>query len=243
MEARVISALIFAGGVGSRMHSSGIPKQFLQVYGKPIIIYTLEHFQQHPLVDRIVVVSVSSHIKLMKDIIKKYEIDKVFDVVPGGKTGQESIWNGLKIIQQYSSKDDIVLIHDGVRPVIDEKLISDNIESVKKYGNAISACFAWETICQTQEQDIIKSIFPREECLLAKAPQSFFVQDIIEAHLKAQAEGINSMTDSASIMNYYGHKLHYVACSPSNIKITNPVDFYLFRGMLSAQESMQIMGL
>lgn len=239
----MIAALVFAGGTGARMHTNGIPKQFLKVYGKPIIIYTLEHFQKHTLIDKIIIVSVSTHIDYMRDLIRVYGLNKVSDIVSGGNTGQESIWNGLQLIKNFTSDDDIVLIHDGVRPVISEQLISDNIESVRKYGNGISACFAWETICQFDEPYIIGNILPRDKCLLAKAPQSFRIRDIIDTHMKARHDGITSAVDSASLMKKYGYTLHYVPCDPSNIKITNPVDFYLFRGILTAQESMQVIGL
>lgn len=239
----MIAALIFAGGTGFRMHTAGIPKQFLKIYGKPIIIYTLEHFQKHHLIDKIIIVSLSTHLNLMADLVSYYRLTKVSSIVVGGNTGQESIWNGLNVIKEFTGDDDIVLIHDGVRPVITEQLISDNIESVRKHGNGISACFAWETICQAENQCVIGHILPRERCLLAKAPQSFKIREIVEAHMKAMSEGLTSAVDSASLMIQYGHTLHYVPCDPSNIKITNPVDFYLFKGMLTAQESMQIIGL
>lgn len=239
----MIAALIFAGGTGSRMHTTGMPKQFLKIYGKPIIVYTLEHFQKHPLIDKIIVVSISSHIDLMEELVGSYRLTKVSSIVTGGNTGQESIWNGLNAVREYTGDDDIVLIHDGVRPVISEQLISDNIESVRKYGNGISACFAWETICEAEDMRTISHVLPREKCLLAKAPQSFRIREIVEAHQKAMRDGITSATDSASLMKHYGHTLHYVPCDPSNIKITNPVDFYMFKGIVAAQESMQIIGL
>ena len=135
-------ALIFAGGVGSRMHTKATPKQFLEVYGKPIIAYTIEHFQNHKSIDKIIIVCVETHIELMWKIVKRYEFDKVLDVVPGGSTGQESIWNGLSCLEDGAQDDDIVLIHDGVRPIIDERLISQNINAVIEFGSAVSAASA-----------------------------------------------------------------------------------------------------
>lgn len=240
----MITALIFAGGAGIRMNTAGIPKQFLKIYGKPIIAYTIEIFQNHEMIDNIVVVSIESHIDYTKEIVKNYNFTKVSCVVPGSDTGQKSIWNGLEVIKNLTEDDDMVLINDGVRPLVTTQLITDNIESVRKNGNGISACFAWETICHTKDgkENIIGNIIPREKCLLVKAPQSFRVRDIVEAHSKAKNEGITSAIDSASLMSYYGHTLYYVLCEPSNIKITTPVDFYLFKAMLEAQESMQIIG-
>ena len=236
-------ALIFAGGVGERMHSNGIPKQFLEVFGKPIIVYTIEHFQKHKEIDSITVVCVNSHIKLMKLLIQHYNLSKVSSVIPGGASGQESIRNGLLEIGKEAADDDIILIHDGVRPIIDEDLISKNILSVRQYGSAISSSHAAETICLAKEYGIINNILPRQECIIAKAPQSFRYHDIMTCHQKAVKEGFTEATDSASLMQHYNYNLHYVVCSTSNIKITTPIDYYLFKGILNAQESMQIIGI
>ncbi len=138
----MIAALILAGGTGVRMHTQGIPKQFLKVYGKPVIIYTLEHFQKHHLIDKIIVVSLVTHLNYMADLVSSYNLTKVSNIVAGGNTGQESRWNGLNVIKEFTGDDDIVLIHDGVRPVITQQLISDNIESVrnKQSGKIYMLC-------------------------------------------------------------------------------------------------------
>lgn len=236
-------ALVFAGGVGERMHTHGIPKQFLEVFGKPIIVYTIEHFQRHRDIDGIVVVCVESHIKLMHSLIAHYDLSKVKAVLPGGKTGQESIRNGLFEIAKFAKDDDIVLIHDGVRPIIDEDLISRNISAVQEYGSAISSSNAIETFCLVEKYGTIDKILPRPQCIIAKAPQSFKLHDIVDCHRRAIHDGINDAVDSAALMQHYGYELHYVPCSTSNIKITTPIDYYLFKGILNAQESMQVMGL
>ena len=130
-------ALIFAGGVGSRMGLK-TPKQFLKINGVPIIVLTLMNFQNHKDIDGICVVTLEEYIDYVKDLVKEYKLDKVVSIVPGGKTGQDSIYNGLCEINKKYAKDTTVLIHDGVRPIITDKVISDNIEAVKKYGNAIT---------------------------------------------------------------------------------------------------------
>ena len=173
-------ALIFAGGVGSRMHTKATPKQFLDVYGKPIIAYTIEHFQNHERIDKIIIVCVATHIDTMWKIIRQHGFDKVLDVVPGGATGQESIWNGLSRLEQIAQEDDIVLIHDGVRPIINERLITQNINSVIEFGSAVSSAVAIETFCLTGEQGTIDKVLRRSECVIAKAPQSFWLKDILE---------------------------------------------------------------
>ena len=238
------SALIFAGGVGSRMHTMGTPKQFLKVHGKPVIVYTLEHFQHHPDIDRRVVVCIETHLDYMRTLTKQYGLDKVFAIVPGGETGQDSIWNGLsRLLEEPGDDGEIVLIHDGVRPLIDESLISRNIESVKACGSAISASPAIETFCLKADDDTISAVLDRSRCFLAKAPQSFFLKDIVSCHRKARQEGKYDAVDSAQLMMRYGFTLHRVLCDSSNIKITTPYDYYIFKGILEAHENMQIIGL
>ena len=124
-------AVIFAGGVGRRMNTKSRPKQFLEYNGKPIIIYTLELFDNHPMIDGIVVSCVESWIPFLQKMLKKFEINKVMKIVPGGETGQDSIYNGLVAAKEFSkTENDVVLIHDGVRPLITEQTITDNIETV-----------------------------------------------------------------------------------------------------------------
>lgn len=236
------SALIFAGGVGNRMNSLAKPKQFLQLYGKEIIIHTLENFQNNPLIDNIVVVCVSSWIDFLQKLLKKYDIDKVKWVVPGGETGQLSIYNGLCELEKHVEKDSIVLVHDGVRPFINDKLINDCIESVKKFGSAITVVPAIETIVSI-ENDEIKTITDRSKCYHAKAPQCFHLVDLLEAHRKALDENLSNMIDSASLMKHYGHSLHAVSGNYDNIKITTPTDFYTSRALYEVRENQQIYGL
>ena len=235
-------ALIFAGGTGARMHMNALPKQFLEVYGKPIIAYTIEHFQHHSNIEKILIVCVETHIELMWNIIKKNEFYKVLDVIPGGSSGQESIWNGLSYLNKIAKNDDIVLIHDGVRPNIDERLITENIKAVKKFGSAISAAPSYETICMAGNSCTIDKIYTRSQCLVAKAPQSFWLKDIIASHIKAKKEKKREFIDSASLMMYYGYNLHYVLCDNSNIKITTPYDYYIFKSLQKLKENMKIIG-
>lgn len=236
-------ALIFAGGVGRRMNSKSTPKQFLEMHGKPIIIHTLEVFENHTDIDSICIACVESHIDFMKSLCKKFAITKVKWIVKGGATGQESIFNGLSEVHRHCPDDTIVLIHDGVRPNITEDLITNNIISVRENGTAISCSMATETPAEIDEMGNITTITNRASAVIAKAPQSFFLKDIYHSHVKAQKEGINEFIDSASMMRYYGFKLHMVECSWDNIKITTPNDFYIFRAILEARENSQIFGL
>lgn len=234
--------LIFAGGTGQRMNGSSVPKQFLIVHGKPVIVHTIEHFQQCSQIDGIVVVCLKDYIGYLNSLIEKYKLDKVVSVVEGGDCGQASIFNGLKeLIKLYGeNSEDIVLIHDGVRPLIDEKLIIDNIECVKANGNSISVSKAIETVVLLNNADIVDTVMDRKFCNIAKAPQSFYLKDIYNCHLKAIKENKLDFIDSAMLMQHYGHKIHTVLCSNENIKITTPMDYYLFRAILDARENEQV---
>lgn len=236
-------AIIFAGGTGQRMNVKTKPKQFLELHGKPILIYTLELFQQAPSVDGIVLVMLDKWIPYSEDLIDKYRISKVKAVVPGGKTGQESIFNGVKKAYELFPGDSVVLIHDGVRPLVDVDTIEKCVKLVRKKGNAITVSPAIETIALLDENGEVGKILPRSQCQLAKAPQCFVLNDIYKAHCKAIEEARPDFIDSASLMQFYGHKLYTVRGPAENIKITTPGDFYIFRAIVDARENSQIWGL
>lgn len=238
------TAVIFAGGVGSRMHSKDLPKQFLKMHGKPIIIHTLELFEDNPEIDNIVVSCVADWMEYLKKLVEKYNLKKVKLIVKGGNSGQESIFNGLKAAEIVGNrKGDIVLIHDGVRPLINSKTISDNIASVKKNGSAITSVKVKETILIVDKDESINEVPNRAASRLARAPQSFYLDDILRAHERAIKENKLDFIDSCSMMQYYGKKLYLVNGPQENIKITTPDDFYTMRALLDAKENAQIYGL
>lgn len=235
-------AVIFAGGAGRRMHTKSRPKQFLEYNGKPIIIYTLELFDNHPEIDGIVVACVNEWIPFLEKMLKKFEINKVKRIVLGGETGQDSIYNGLVAAKGFSqSEDDIVLIHDGVRPLITEQTISDNIEMVKKENSCITCVPATETFIVNQPDGSLE-IPTRANSLIARAPQSFYLKDILSAHEQARKEGRHDFIDSCSMMHHYGHKLGKVIGPMENIKITTPTDYFVFKAMVEVHENQQIFG-
>ncbi len=236
------ASLIFAGGAGSRMNSRAKPKQFLQFFGKELIIHTLENFQEHPEIDSIVVVCKEDWISFLEKLLLKYGIDKAKWIVPGGETGQASIFCGLLELEKHCPSDTVVLIHDGVRPFVDESLISECIKSVKEKGSAITVVPAIETIVTTDDGKIT-GITDRSKCFHAKAPQCFFLGDIISSHRKAINDGNTNMIDSASLMMTYGHELFTVEGRFDNIKITTPADFYTFKALYEVRENQQIFGL
>ncbi|WP_148880844.1 2-C-methyl-D-erythritol 4-phosphate cytidylyltransferase [Streptococcus sp. Marseille-P7376] len=236
-------AIIFAGGTGQRMNSKTKPKQFLELHGKPILIYTLEQFQRHEQIDAIVLVCLSEWKDYCQDLIEKFKITKVCSIVSGGATGQESIFNGLDEAFKKFPEDSIVLIHDGVRPLINAETISKDIECVQKNRSAITVSVASETISLRGENDTVGKIIDRSQCQIAKAPQCFILKDIYQSHLKAQEQGINDFIDSASLMSFFGYTLHTVEGPSENIKITFPSDYYVFRAILEAKENSQIFGI
>lgn len=238
----MITALIFAGGAGKRMNSRSKPKQFLEIHGKPIIIYTLEHFEYHDEIDNMVVVCIADWIEELKGLLKRFGITKVIKIVPGGGTGHDSIYRGLLAMRDMASEDDLVLIHDGVRPLINKELVTLNIETVRKYGNAITAEAARESIVCSRDGKKIIDVPPREQMYTAKAPQSFLYGDILELYQKAERDGIKTI-DSSHLCNLYHVPMQMVASTKNNIKITEPADFYIYRALYEALEGQQIFGI
>lgn len=235
-------AVIFAGGTGQRMNSKTRPKQFLELHGKPILVYTIEHFQRHKEIDGIVLVSLEGWLDYCQELIEKFRLTKVKAAIAGGETGQDSIYNGLAKVKELFSEESIVLIHDGVRPLIDEATITNAIASVRENGNAITVTPAIETVTIKGDNNKIDSMVERSRCCLARAPQCFILKDIMDAHHQAQAENMQFI-DSASMMRHFGHELYTVEGAIENIKITTPSDFYIFRAIVDARENSQIFGL
>jgi 2-C-methyl-D-erythritol 4-phosphate cytidylyltransferase len=232
-------ALIFAGGTGQRMNTRAKPKPVLELRGKPIIIYTLEHFDAHPEVDDIVVVCVENWIRSFKAMLRRYTVGKVSAVVPGGEGGDISIYNGLKAMEGKCSPDDIVLIHDGVRPLINAELISENIRTALKCGSAITVESATESVVRMGADGRVTDVPPRAEMGTAKAPQSFRYGMIWDLYSRARKDGVRSI-DSSHLCSMYGMETYAVKSTPNNMKITAPLDFYIFRALYEATENGRI---
>lgn len=234
-------AVVFAGGVGMRMRTKDRPKQFLMVHGKPIIVHTIEVFQKHPGIDAIIVACVGEWIPYMQDLVDRFQLSKVVRIVQGGATGQESIFNGLVAAEQeYGADEVIVLIHDGVRPLIDEDTISANISSVEKFGSGITCVEAKETVVLVQNDTEVKTIVQRSASRIARAPQSFWLSDILAAHRQAIQDGNTEYVDSCTLMSAYGYSLVVVQGRQDNLKVTTPEDFYTFRAIADARENAQL---
>lgn len=236
-------AVVFAGGVGTRMNAKAKPKQFLELHGKAIIIHTIELFDRHPEINGIVIACVEEWIDYLKDLVVQFHIKKVAAIVPGGETGQMSIYNGLSAVEKHFPSDSIVLIHDGVRPLINDQVISDNIKQVKKTGSAITTAPTVETFVVTDERFSVVEIPKRAFSKLAKAPQSFVLSDILEVHRQAQKDQIFDTIDSCTLMSKYNKTLTLVEGPGENIKITTPTDYFIFRAIYEARENNQIYGI
>ncbi|MGN1337406.1 MAG: IspD/TarI family cytidylyltransferase [Candidatus Coprovivens sp.] len=217
-------AVLFAGGKGTRMENATIPKQFMEIYGIPIIIRTCKAFQSNNNIDKIVIVTLNDWIDYTKELLKKYNITKAEHVVPGGSSGQLSIFEGLKCAIENYGENNIVILNDGVRPFIDSNLINGSIENVKKYGSSVSIVKATETISIVNDENEVLDIPNRDYCVFIKAPQCFYLKEIYNNHLKAISEGKTSFIDSASLMSHYGTKLHTIETNYNNIKITTVKD-------------------
>lgn len=236
-------AIIFAGGSGVRM-GAGIPKQFLEIGGKPVVIHTLKIFQNHKDIDKIYISVLKDYIDYMKELTQEYHITKTADVIAGGETAQDSIYNALKRVEEENPGDSIVLLHDGVRPFVSSDVVSANIEGVKKFGNAITCTACYETIIMSQDGESVDAVPFRKETFAAQAPQSFYLKDIIAAHdvVRALPTRYDNMVDACTICKSQGIDVHMVPGNRGNIKVTTPEDVYMFRALLQYKENEQAFG-
>ena len=248
MKKRLNIAVIFAGGTGARM-GSNIPKQFLKIHGKEIIIHTLEKFQYNDNIDLIYIGCIESYIDELELLIQKYNISKVpvNGIVVGGTTGQDTIYKILCRVKEENDGDSICLIHDGVRPLISDNVINKNIESVLKYGSAITATKAFETPIISMDGEEVNEVLKRSIVYTAQAPQSFVLRDILSAHklIRKTKDGYNNpkIVDSCSLMMECGNKVHLIEGNRGNIKVTTQEDYINLLANLSVEDYSRILNL
>lgn len=229
-------AIIFAGGLGQRLNNgeNSTPKQFLKINDKPIIIRTLELFQTHKDIDKIYISIHPDYYEYMQELVKYYYITKTAGIVNGGKTGQESIYNALKLAQKENPQDSIVLIHDGVRPNITEEVITKNIECTKKNGNAITCTSCFETILISENGINPEHVPYRKDTYAAQAPQTFHLGEVIEAHEITRKTNPNytDIVDTCTLYKTLNKKTFMVKGNRGNIKITTIEDLYILRALI-----------
>ena len=230
-------AVVIAGGVGSRMGQE-IPKQFINVYDKPVLIYTLEGFQRHPQIDAIEVVCIDGWHDVLWAYAKQFGIDKLKWVVQGGSTGQESIRNGIYNLEGICSDDDIVIIHDGIRPMIDDTVLTDVIAKCKKYGNAVTSMPYNEQIFVIDDEISTTKYIPRETLRRVSTPQAYNFKLIDSKYHEAFEKeiGIYGSSYTNTMMVELGERLYFAAGSDKNIKLTTKDDLDTFKAYLKADK-------
>lgn len=240
-------AIILAAGVGQRMRNGGLPKQFLKLMGKPIVIYTLEKFEQCDEIDKVIVVCHGSYTDYMQNLLNLYQIKKVEKIIVGGSDRQSSLQRGLdEIIALGGSDEDIVVIHDGVRPLVSPTIIHENIRVAKQYGCAITVHPVTETVVITENEDAqMENFKKRADTYSMTAPQTFQLGKITEAYKKTNNMEQDEMPllDAAMVYAKLGGDVHLVKEQGANIKITTPEDYYFLKAMLELEENKYVFGL
>lgn len=229
-------AMVIAGGSGNRMHQD-IPKQFLTVNEKPVMIYTLEVFQRHPAIDDIAVVCIEGWEQVLWAYVRQFNLTKVSLIVKGGNCGQASIYNGLREIRKSHEPEDVVLIHDAIRPMVSEEIISDCISKTIEYGSAIAAIPCAEAMLVSKNQKNSDHIFDRDQLKRTQTPQGFQVGKLLEIHERALTRGITNSVASCTLMIEMGEPVYFSKGSEKNIKLTTVEDIDIFKALLLAKRA------
>lgn len=227
-------ALIIAGGTGSRMHHD-LPKQFIEINQKPILVYTLEAFQKHPDVDGILVVCLEGWETVVRSYVTKYKLSKLKWVVSGGATGQDSCRNGLMALEGTLKEDDLVIIHDAIRPIVPRIIITDLLRVAKLHGNACASLPMHETLIMTDNQESGKKSLDRNLVRRVQTPQAYRFKEIVDAHKWAHKENRQSVYAN-TLMVDFGKTIYFSLGFDNNIKITTSEDLALFKALLTIPE-------
>ena len=230
------AAIIIAGGVGSRMNMD-IPKQFIHIYDKPVIIYTLEGFQRHPEIDAIEVVCLAGWEETLKEYAAQYGITKLKWITTGGATGQESIRNGVYYLEDKLKDDDIAIIHDGIRPMVDSSVLSDCLRVCRLHGNGVTSTPYNEQIFRKLDEFSSREYIPRETLRKVATPQAYRYGLLLRSYKRAFAEqiGIYGSSYTNTMMVDLGETLYFAAGSDKNIKLTSRDDLALFKAYLKME--------
>ena len=228
--------LIIAGGSGSRMHQD-IPKQFLTVNERPVIVYTLEAFERHPQIDAIAVVCIQGWEQVLWAYAKQFNITKLQYIIPGGVNGQESIRNGVFELEKHFNPEDFVLVHDAIRPLVSEEIITDCIQVANKYGNAVTVIPCAEAMLETEDGVVSTGSSPRDCLKRTQTPQAFRMKEICELHRRAIEKGITNSIATCTLMIELGEKVYFSKGSEKNLKLTTVEDIDIFKALLSSKRA------
>ena len=229
--------ILLAGGVGKRMGTC-VPKQFLEVNGKPIIVYSIENFQKNSQIEKIVVVCLKGWIDKLKKIVEKYELTKVHWIIEGGDTGHDSIRNGVFFLRDKIFQDDYIIVHDAVRPILPQKAIDEVIRVAHQKGNASSSIACHPPIVYTEDFESGISDVDREHVMLTASPQVFKFELALKCYEQAERENYHDSTFTSSLLIHCGERVFFAKGTTSNIKITTKGDLALFEALLKIPEEL-----
>lgn len=228
----MVVALLTAAGMGTRM-GQDIPKQFMYVENKPIIIHTMEAFQRHPGIDAILVVTLPAWIEVLRAYAAQFNITKLKWIVPGGETGQESIYNGLITLKKEMKKDDIIMVHDGNRCFVSGEIISNSLATLRIHGSAVAAIPCVEAVFRSSDNGKSATIsIPREQLYRTQTPHTYFFEKLLWAHEEAKKRGIKNTAASCTLMQQLGETVYFSKGSEENLKITTVDDMMIFKALL-----------
>ncbi len=227
-------ALLTAAGKGARMHME-IPKQFIHINNKPVILYTMEAFQKHPQIDAIIVMTLETWKDMIWAYAKQYRIDKLRWVSTGGGSGQESIKKGLEELRKECGPDDVVIIHDGNRPLISDEIISDSIATYKSHGSAVAAMPCVEAIYKSADGECSDITLDRHEMFRTQTPHTYSLKKLLWAHERAEEENIVDTTATCTLMTMLGETVYFSKGSEKNLKLTTKEDIEIFEALLKRE--------
>jgi len=232
----MVVALLTAAGTGTRM-GQDIPKQFMHIENKPLIIHTMEAFQNHPSVDAIMVVTLPDWIAVLRAYASQFGITKLRWVVPGGATGQESIHNGLVELSKELNGDDIVMVHDGNRCLVSSEIISNSLAVFNAHGSAVAAIPCVEAVFRSNDDGQTSNVMiPREQLFRTQTPHTYTLEKLMWAHSEAEKRGIANTAASCSLMQMLGETIYFSKGSETNLKITTVDDILIFKALLHTKK-------
>ena len=229
-------ALLIAGGVGQRM-GQDIPKQFLNINDKPVLVYTMERFQNNPQVDGIVVVTLPSWIAFVEAYARQFGITKLKSVVGGGATGHDSIHNGVVEIAKHYPQDTAVMIHDGIRPMIDDNVINDNLSVYREKGNATVVIPCVEVIFESESHTESNKVLDRSKVWRTQTPQTYCLDKLLWAHEEVVKRGLPPPVATCHLFEMLGETVYFSKGSEKNVKLTTMDDIDIFKALLKAEKS------